>query len=149
MFGAFHLNLYQFFYAFFLGAVFGYIYVKTGRLRYTIALHATVNFLGGVAVPALLRKILPFLERLEQGAFNAEEIFSQLLPVLPALLLYAAYGFLLIGCTLTTVVLGIVLHRRLSFARERRRHGHCGAISVCSSFLPCARGLFSSRCGKG
>lgn len=116
MFGAFHLNLYQFFYAFFLGAVFGYIYVKTGRLRYTIALHATVNFLGGVAVPALLRKILPFLERLEQGAFNAEEIFSQLLPVLPALLLYAAYGFLLIGCTLTTVVLGIVLHRRLSFA---------------------------------
>lgn len=49
LFGLCHGNFYQFFYAFGLGAVFAYIYVNTGRLRYTIAFHAIINFLGSVA----------------------------------------------------------------------------------------------------
>ncbi|MBQ7821393.1 MAG: CPBP family intramembrane metalloprotease [Clostridia bacterium] len=47
-FGLFHMNLYQFFYAFALGWVFAYIYIRTGRLRYTIILHAVINFFGSV-----------------------------------------------------------------------------------------------------
>ena len=39
MFGLFHGNLNQFFYAFFLGSFFAFIYLKTGQLKYTIGLH--------------------------------------------------------------------------------------------------------------
>lgn len=45
MFGLFHMNFNQFFYAAFLGAFFAFIYVKTGNLKYTIGLHMVVNFL--------------------------------------------------------------------------------------------------------
>lgn len=48
MFGLFHGNLYQFFYAFGLGAMFAYIYLRTGRVRYTIFLHVIINFFGGI-----------------------------------------------------------------------------------------------------
>lgn len=48
LFGLVHSNIYQFFYAFLLGILFGYIYVKTGRLRYTIALHCLFNLANGV-----------------------------------------------------------------------------------------------------
>ena len=47
-FGIFHGNFEQFFYAFFTGLLFGYVYVKTGRILYTIILHTTVNFCGSV-----------------------------------------------------------------------------------------------------
>ena len=54
-FSLFHGNLPQAVYAFLLGLVFGYIYLKTGKLRYTIALHAGVNFMGSILLPILLR----------------------------------------------------------------------------------------------
>lgn len=43
-----HGNFYQFFYAFGIGLVFGYLYIQTGRLRYTIVLHMMINFLGSI-----------------------------------------------------------------------------------------------------
>lgn len=48
VFALFHLNLYQFFYAFGLGLVLGYIYMRTSQLKYTIGLHMAINFLGSV-----------------------------------------------------------------------------------------------------
>lgn len=47
-FALFHLNLFQMFYAFGIGMVLGYVYMRTSQLRYTIALHMALNFLGGV-----------------------------------------------------------------------------------------------------
>lgn len=52
MFGLFHGNLNQFAYAFTLGVFFGFIYVKTGKLIYTITLHAAINFMG--SIPGIL-----------------------------------------------------------------------------------------------
>ena len=46
MFGLIHGNFSQFFYAAFLGMVFGAVYVYTGKLRYTIFLHMLINFMG-------------------------------------------------------------------------------------------------------
>ncbi len=54
MFGLFHGNFSQFFYAWFLGIVFGYVYYKTGNVLYTIFMHMFINFLGGVIAPRLL-----------------------------------------------------------------------------------------------
>ena len=47
-FGLIHGNLTQFFYAFGLGIAFGYIFVKTGKVKYPIILHMIINFLGSV-----------------------------------------------------------------------------------------------------
>ncbi|MCX4340277.1 MAG: type II CAAX endopeptidase family protein [Lachnospiraceae bacterium] len=48
LFGLFHMNFNQFFYAFFLGCFLAFLYVKTGNLKYTILLHMILNFLGSV-----------------------------------------------------------------------------------------------------
>lgn len=50
-FGLFHLNMFQFFYAFGLGLIFGYVYMRTSKLRYSVAMHMLINFNGGVLVP--------------------------------------------------------------------------------------------------
>lgn len=54
-FGLFHGNLNQFSYAFLLGLFLGFIYVKTGKLRYTIGLHMAVNFIGSSLGTWMLR----------------------------------------------------------------------------------------------
>ena len=53
IFGLIHTNLFQFFYAFMLGAFFAYIYIYTRQLKYTIGLHVLFNFFGAF-VPLLL-----------------------------------------------------------------------------------------------
>ncbi len=53
LFGLIHGNFYQFFYAFGLGCLFSYIYIRTGRIRYTISFHMCINFLGGFLGTAL------------------------------------------------------------------------------------------------
>ncbi len=47
-FGLLHANLYQFFYAAFLGALLGYVYTRTRDVRYTILLHMLFNFMGSI-----------------------------------------------------------------------------------------------------
>ena len=48
IFGFFHGNISQFFYAFLLGGFFAYIYIKTGKIIYPIILHIIVNLMGSV-----------------------------------------------------------------------------------------------------
>lgn len=55
LFGLIHGNFYQFFYACGLGMLFAYIYLRTGQVGYTVLLHMTVNFLGGIVGALLLR----------------------------------------------------------------------------------------------
>lgn len=46
-FGAFHGNLYQFFYAFLVRLVLAWLYLCSGSLGWCIALHSLLNLLGG------------------------------------------------------------------------------------------------------
>lgn len=57
LFGLFHGNLSQFFYAFGLGLAFGYIYLNTGRIRNTILAHMCINFQGMIFAPWLLSRL--------------------------------------------------------------------------------------------
>lgn len=57
MFGLFHGNLNQFVYAFALGMLLAYLYVKTGNLKITIAIHMMINFMGGFVSSALTRAV--------------------------------------------------------------------------------------------
>ncbi len=56
-FGLAHGNFYQLFYAFALGCLFGYVYIRTGKIGYTISFHMTINFLGGFVSSFLLEKL--------------------------------------------------------------------------------------------
>ncbi len=53
LFALFHGNLFQFFYAFLLGMLLAYIYTRSGNLWWCVAMHAVINFLGSIVVPAL------------------------------------------------------------------------------------------------
>lgn len=48
LFGLFHGNVNQFFYAFLMGGFFAYVYIKTGKIIYTIILHLIINLMGSV-----------------------------------------------------------------------------------------------------
>ncbi len=53
MFSLFHTNPEQFLYAFLLGLIFGYVYMRHKNIWHTILLHGAVNLLGG-GIPVLL-----------------------------------------------------------------------------------------------
>lgn len=48
LFGLFHENFSQFFYAVGLGVVFAYVTLKTGTIKYSIGLHIMINMMGSV-----------------------------------------------------------------------------------------------------
>jgi membrane protease YdiL (CAAX protease family) len=50
-FGLFHCNLYQIFYAFAIGVVLGYVYIRTGNVLLTIIIHFLVNSTSSVLAP--------------------------------------------------------------------------------------------------
>ena len=71
VFSLVHGNLFQVFYAFLNGCILGLIYTRTGRLRYTIALHMSTNFLGTIAVLPIMEaqeKLEAFFEAANFGA---------------------------------------------------------------------------------
>ena len=86
MFGLFHGNLSQFFYATGLGMLFAFVYLRTGRIRYTIALHMTVNLASSVITAGLMNAIMD-----ENGQVITD---SPMVPVFGLwMLLYAGMGF--------------------------------------------------------
>ena len=109
MFGLFHGNLSQFFYAFALGLVFGYVYLKTGKLRYSIGLHMLINLLGSVVGPFFLEKVavVDTMENMDLAALE---------PVMPWLIAFGAYVLVLIGLAIAGLVLLCLNKRKVSFA---------------------------------
>lgn len=98
LFGLYHQNFFQFFYAFGIGLVFAYVYLRTGKLRYSVAMHTIINFFGGF-VPSLLRR-LPSIETLTLEATEAE-LAGGLLTVLCYCAFYSLYfGAIIAGAIL-------------------------------------------------
>ena len=89
LFGLFHGNFGQFFYAFAVGAVFAYVALRTGGIRYTVALHFLVNLLGMTAAQA----------------------------VEDSLVLSAIYGYLILAITVVGCVI-LWRHRKRIHLRE-------------------------------
>lgn len=107
MFGLFHGNLNQFAYAFFLGLFLAFIYVKTGRLRYTVILHMAVNFVGSVVSVWILNASrfseLPGATSLLQT--NVAEGMAKIRELMPGIVLITLYSLAVIG----TAAAGITL----------------------------------------
>lgn len=103
LFALFHGNLTQFIYAFLLGAVFGYLYCRTGKILYPILLHMAINLMGGVLPTLILKLAAPLLTLLEEGENLTVEA---LLSVLPSLLVLLGYLFVIfLFCVLGLIFL--------------------------------------------
>lgn len=122
LFGLFHGNLSQFSYAFCLGVFFGFIYVKTGRVRYTIALHMMVNFVGSV-LPLLIMKISrydEFMEALTLFQTDMAKGMAQLESVMPGLFLFAGYALAIFGTAIAGMVLLIINYKKFRLMPGQR-----------------------------
>ncbi len=100
IFGLFHGNLYQFAYGFLLGAFFAFIYIKTGKLIYTVIYHMAINLMGSVIGPWILSMI--DIDKLtaiiESGSIDPSD------PALTSLLILSIYETLM----MVAAVVGIV-----------------------------------------
>ena len=70
IFGFMHGNLNQLFYAFLMGGFFAYVYIKTGKIIYTIVLHMIVNLMGSVV--SLF--VVDSANAIAQGAYTTFDI---------------------------------------------------------------------------
>lgn len=112
-FGLFHLNLFQFFYAFGLGLLFAYVYIRTGRLRYTVLLHSIVNFMGSVVGPLVLSLVdLEALENIDPNA-TTQQLIEQYGGMLSGMVVYLLYTLLLLGLAVAGLVFLIIKCRKL------------------------------------
>ena len=104
MFGLFHGNLYQFFYAFIFGMILAWVYLRSGKLRLPVIFHGIVNFMGGV--------IAPFFANNADGA--AMETLANTDPkVIATTVASGIYGLVYMGLAIAGVVLFFVYHSRL------------------------------------
>lgn len=103
-FGLFHTNLFQFFYAFLVGWLFAYIYLRTGKLRYPVVMHSIVNLVGSVIAPLILSMLdMDALSNIDPNA-TEEALMALYGQMLPGLLLYYLYLFVLLGLFVTGLV---------------------------------------------
>ena len=107
MFGLFHGNLNQFVYTFLVGAFWAFIYVKTGRLRYTIYLHMALNFMGSVGSPFFLDAISTL-----EGGSSAMNGFHFLLGMLIPLAIVIPYLIVVFGLVISGIVLLVTNWKR-------------------------------------
>ena len=96
-FGLFHSNFYQLFYAVALGFILGYMYAKTRDIKYSVILHAIINFLGSVVAMLIGDRMVRFEAMLESIAEKIEvdmSIFIQDMMIVGSysLLQYALVG---------------------------------------------------------
>ena len=100
-FGLFHMNLFQFFYAFGLGVIFAYVYTRTRMLRYSVIMHMIINFMGAVIAPAIVR--------LSESIMTVDpEAIDQFTKALPAMIITMLYSMSLIGLCIAGLVMLII-----------------------------------------
>lgn len=133
-FALFHGNLFQFFYVFFFGLLEGYVYVRTGKLRYTIAMHMTYNFCGGFLPQMAILATGPSAYKAISSGSSAQIeklISSGHFGDLAPLLFYAVFQWVMI---ITGVIVAIVNRKKLVFykAPEELPKGMRAQTAVCN-----------------
>lgn len=113
LFGLFHGNLNQFAYAFILGCLFGFIFVKTGNILYTIAIHMTINFFGSIVSMLLLKKT-GLLEFLEAYTAPDADVMALSMQYLPGIAVFMIYALFILGLTIAGIILFAVNARRFT-----------------------------------
>ncbi len=106
LFGLFHQNFGQFFYAAGIGLVLGYMYCRTGSLWLTVALHTAFNLISGVWPALASRAVYDVLFALDNlGDREVEAMLPGLLQEhATALVFFFLYLLVSLGFTIAGVV---------------------------------------------
>ena len=110
MFGIWHGNFQQFFFAFFLGVLFAFVYIRTGRIIYTMILHASLNLVTSSVTVELLAELLKRMGLdMNNGTIDPnidyDAVVRNILPLMFVLLLWI---IVLLGLQIAGFVLVIV-----------------------------------------
>lgn len=120
MFGLFHGNLNQFLYATALGMFLAFLYVKTGNLKITIAIHMLVNLMGSVVSSSVLKLLdMEELLKAQAGGMRDGALMEYVYTHMGGLIIYLGYAFFIIGITIAGGVLLIVFAAKRRFTFER------------------------------
>ncbi|WP_158275771.1 CPBP family intramembrane glutamic endopeptidase [Bifidobacterium catulorum] len=110
-----HTNTYQTFYTFGWGLLWAYIYTRTGKVQYTIAMHAATNLMGGVVGP-LLMSGLDFSAFDNLNTDDSAAVMDALARSGPALAVFGVYLLVILGLIIAGLVL-LIRKRREFFTR--------------------------------
>ena len=112
-FALFHMNVFQFFYAFGLGLMFGYVYTRTSRLRYSVAMHMLINLNGAVLAPLVIQQIDP---RILDGTISEAEIMRMAeTGNMGGMGIMMLYGTVMLGLCIAGIVLLITKRKSWEF----------------------------------
>lgn len=120
-FALFHMNLYQFLYAFGLGLVFGYAYMRTSRLRYPVVMHMVINASGSLIAPGILSLVSSGggdADALAGGTMGEAELarVAESNPIaMVGVALLGLYAMVMVGLAVAGVVIICRDARRLEF----------------------------------
>ncbi len=135
MFGMFHGNLSQFTYAFALGAFFAYIYIRTGKIGYTILMHAVINFVGSIVGSLILKNIDLSVYEGILSSTSIEEIFAALtMENMTGVFILLVYEMVIMTFVVIGIILWILEFKKFFFkpAEQDIPKGRCFEASICN-----------------
>lgn len=116
MFGLYHANLNQFVYAFFMGCVFAFIYVRTGNIVHVISIHMATNFVG-TFLSTFLMEVSNYQKLVEATAAGTDlSAFSN--TELAGILGLAVYELFLFVGIIAGIILLIVNRKKFVLCHE-------------------------------
>ncbi|MCR4702243.1 MAG: CPBP family intramembrane metalloprotease [Saccharofermentans sp.] len=121
MFGLWHGNFQQFFFAFFVGVLFAFVYIRTGNIIYTMILHASMNLVTSTITLELVGKLFKEMGLdLGSGSINTDIDYDAMMSsILPLILLLLLWIIILSGFNIAGFVLFIVKRKNFKLvARE-------------------------------
>ncbi len=121
MFGLWHGNFQQFFFAFFIGVLFAFVYIRTGNIIYTMIMHASMNLVTSTVTIELLGQLLKSMGMdIGTGSVNTDIDYVQMVnSLIPVILLLMLWLSVLIGFQIAGFILLIVKRKKFKLtARE-------------------------------
>jgi len=118
MFGLFHGNFQQFCYAFGIGVFFSFIYIRTGRIIYTMIFHMCINFLGSMPAALFMKGI--DIELVQQYLFSGqtEEYMAYVTTHATQFAAIALYGLFIICFIVAAFILALIFQKRFRFKKH-------------------------------
>ena len=114
MFGLWHGNFQQFFYAFFIGVLLAFVYIRTGNIIYTMIMHASMNLVTTTVTLQLVYELLTRMGLdLSSGTFNKDIDYDEMIrSIVPLLLIMFLWVVILSGFQIAGFILTIVKRRK-------------------------------------
>ena len=114
MFGIWHGNFQQFFFAFFLGVLFAFVYIRTGRIIYTMILHGSLNLITSSVTVELLAELMKRMGLdMSSGTIDPNIDYDAMAKsILPIVLLILVWLLVLGGLQVSGLILVIVRRKR-------------------------------------